>query len=317
MAQRKRVMIRLLIVVAVVLSVGSAGYAGSYPVLRDRSQYGSMPEEQLDASVQRIARFRNLRRRVLRHSAQMLGANYRPDPLGEGAGGAVDTDARFRLAPVDCVTFVEASLAMALAGSLEQAKVWMDRLRYSGDAVRFDQRNHFMLASWLPHLQELNVLKDITRSIAEPTTLVHDYDAMRWEQVPPRYLPQRFDQMERPSGQVELPLLDLDTLEANLDAIPTGTILLLARVHRPRIPVRISHLGFIVHQKNGPTIFRHASQEGWGRVVDEDLIRYLRRLDARSKWALQGVNLQLPRHPKRLPKRLIEPGTLPDDVVLP
>ena len=169
-------MIRLLIVVAVVLSVGSAGYAGSYPVLRDRSQYGSMPEEQLDASVQRIARFRNLRRRVLRHSAQMLGANYRPDPLGEGAGGAVDTDARFRLAPVDCVTFVEASLAMALAGSLDQAKVWMDRLRYSGDAVRFDQRNHFMLAKWLPHLK-LNVLRDITRSIAEPTTLVHDYGA--------------------------------------------------------------------------------------------------------------------------------------------
>ena len=174
----------------------------------------------------------------------------------------------------------------------------------------FARRNHFMLSSWLPHLKRQRVLRDITRSVGEGENLVHNYNEVDWQAIAERYLPKKFDQMRRPQGVVELPLLDLETLEKNLEKIPNGTILLLARVQRPRIPVRISHLGFIIHQKSGRTIFRHASQEGWGRVVDEDLIRYLRRLDERSKWAIEGVNLQLPRHPKTLPGKLLEPDQI-------
>lgn len=269
-----------------------------------------MPADELDASIRGVARFRNLRRRILSHSSQMIGANYRPDPLGEGTNGIIDNDPRFQLAPVDCVTFVESTLALALSGTLDQAKRWMDRLRYSGTKIGFARRNHFMLASWLPHLKRQRVLKDITRSIGAGENLIHNYDEVNWAAITDRYLPKQFEQMRRPQGVVELPLLDLDTLEQNLEAVPNGTILLLARVQRPRIPVRISHLGFVIHQKSGRTIFRHASQEGWGRVVDEDLVRYLRRLDARSKWAIEGVNLQLPRHPKTLPGKLLEPDQI-------
>ncbi len=303
-------MIRLILLMVIVLPFHSSVYAADYPVLRDRSTYGKMPAEELDSSIRRVARFRNLRRRILSHSLQMIGANYRPDPLGEGAQGVIDSDPRFQLAPVDCVTFVESTLALALAGTLDQAKRWMDRLRYSGTKIGFARRNHFMLSSWLPHLKRQRVLRDITRSIGEGENLVHNYDDINWQAIAERYLPKKFDEMRRPQGVVELPLLDLETLEKNLEKIPNGTILLLARVHRPRIPVRISHLGFVIHQKSGRTIFRHASQEGWGRVVDEDLVRYLRRLDERSKWAIEGVNLQLPRHPKTLPGKLLEPDQI-------
>ena len=303
-------MVRTFMTSVLILSAASPTLAGDYPILRDRSKYGSMPHEQVDATIRDIARFRHLRRRVLSHSSLMIGANYRPDPLGEGQQGRVDSDPRFQLAPVDCVTFVESTLAMALAGDLDQAKRWMDRLRYSGTKVGFARRNHFMLANWLPHLKRHRVLRDITRTIGEGDTLVHDYDQMNWSQIAPRFLPSNFDSMHPPKGRVELPLVNLDTLEANLKAVPNGTILLLVRVERPRIPVRISHLGFVIHQKSGRTIFRHASQEGWGRVVDEDLIRYLRRLDNRSKWAIQGVSLQLPRHPKTLPGTLLEPDQI-------
>mgnify|MGYP001355077604 CR=1 FL=1 len=303
-------MVRFILTMVIFLPLHSGAWAADYPLLRDRSTYGKMPAEALDDSIRRVARFRNLRRRILRHSQRMIGANYRPDPLGEGAHGAIDQDPRFRLAPVDCVTFVESTLAMALSGTLDQAKRWMDRLRYSGTRIGFARRNHFMLASWLPHLKRQRVLRDITRSIGEGKTLTHNYDEVNWAAISDRYLPKKFDQMRRPEGVAELPLLDLDTLEQNLESIPNGTVLLLARVQRPRIPVRISHLGFVIHQKSGRTIFRHASQEGWGRVVDEDLIRYLRRLDERSKWAIEGVNLQLPRHPKTLPGKLVEPDQI-------
>ena len=303
-------MIRLILTMATVLSLHLSAMAADYPVRRDRSTYGAMTAEELDGSIRRFARFRNLRRRILSHSLRMVGANYRPDPLGEGAYGVIDQDPRFLLAPVDCVTFVESTLALALAGTLDQAKRWMDRLRYSGTRIGFARRNHFMLANWLPHLKRQRVLRDITHSIGEGKTLTHNYNEVNWSAVSDRHLPKQFDQMRRPEGVAELPLLDLDTLEQNLESIPNGTILLLARVQRPRIPVRISHLGFVIHQKSGRTIFRHASQEGWGRVIDEDLIRYLRRLDERSKWAIEGVNLQLPRHPKKLPGKLVEPDQI-------
>ncbi len=271
----------------------------------------------IDQQIRKASRFRYLPRRILRHSAQMVGANYRPDPLGEGAMGQVDADPRFLLAPVDCVTFVESSLALALSADLSQAKQWMDRLRYSGSQVGFSRRNHFMLAQWLPHLQRQRVLRDITRQVGEGETLVHDYDQVPWAAVPPRFLPANFSAMKRPTGRAVLPLVSLDTLEQNIDKVPNGTVLLLARVQRPRIPVRISHLGFVIHQRSGRTIFRHASQEGWGRVVDEDLIAYLRRLDERSRWAIEGVNLQAPRHPRTLPGRLSEPSRVATKSWLP
>jgi hypothetical protein len=291
--------------------------AGDYPKLRDRSKYGAMDSNDIDQQIRSAARFRHLPRRILRHSAQMVGANYRPDPLGEGASGQVDVDPRFQLAPVDCVTFVESSLALALSSDLPQAKKWMDRLRYSGSQIEFSRRNHFMLSQWLPHLQRQRVLRDITRKIGAGETLVHDYDKVPWTAVPERFLPANFARMSRPTGQAHLPLISLDTLEDNVEKIPNGTVLLLARVLRPHIPVRISHLGFVIHQRSGRTIFRHASQEGWGRVVDEDLVAYLRRLDERSRWAIEGVNLQAPRHPGTLPGRLSEPRQVATQSWLP
>jgi len=291
--------------------------AGAYPIMRDRSKYGAMSEQQIDEQIRSASGFRSLRRRILRHSALMLGANYRVDPLGEGEAGQIDKDPRFRLAPVDCLTFVESSLALSLSADLAQAKRWMDRLRYSGSRIGYERRNHFMLAQWLPHLQRQRVLRDITRRIGEGEELEHDYAAVRWKAIPQRFLPSHFERISPPHRQVRLPLLSLDTLEAKLDQIPSGTILLLARVERPAIPVRISHLGFVIHQRSGRTIFRHASQEGWGRVVDEDLIAYLRRLEERSRWHIEGVNLQLPRHPKTQPGTLSEPDRFAAQTWLP
>lgn len=267
-----------------------------------------MESDKIDQQIQMASAFRHLRRRILRHSAQMIGANYRIDPLGEGAAAEVDSDPRFSVAPVDCLTFVEMTLSMAYAKNLAEARRWMDRLRYSGSKVAFSRRNHFMLAQWLPHLQRLNALRDITRKVGEGELLVHDYSKVPWDSISRRFLPANFDLLNPPSQRAQMPLISIDTLEANLHLVPTGTVLLLARVERPKIPVRISHLGFVIQRRGGETIYRHASQEGWGRVVDENLMRYLRRLDARSQWAIAGVNLQQPRVPSGRPGVLSEPG---------
>ena len=46
-------------------------------------------------------------------SSPFLGTTYAISPLGEGSG--IDTDPRLRWDKVDCLTFVETSMALALA----------------------------------------------------------------------------------------------------------------------------------------------------------------------------------------------------------
>jgi hypothetical protein len=272
----------------------------AYPQMRDRSKYGRMGDPALDAHIRRYANRRSVRRRLVLHSWRMLGANYRDDALGEGQGASLDSEPRWRLAPVDCQTFVETDLALSLGGDLAEARRWLDRIRYRGDAVGYAQRNHFMVGQWVPHLQRLGILREATERFAGgPVELLSvDYEAIDWAAIPRRFLPQHFAREQAPKGQADLPYMTIDHFAEIVDAVPSGTLLLLVRAARSRIPVRVSHLGFVVRTKPGDrAVFRHASREGWGRVVDEDLVRYLQRLQANARWPAIGVNLQAPRHP--------------------
>jgi hypothetical protein len=67
------------------------------------------------------------------------------DPLGEGGG--LDADPRVPKAEVDCMTWVQWVLALAL-GAPESAADRMDRLRYYGGVVDFRSRKHY-LDRWL------------------------------------------------------------------------------------------------------------------------------------------------------------------------
>jgi hypothetical protein len=214
------------------------------------------------------------------------------------------------MAPVDCQTFVETDLALSLAGTLDEAREWLDRIRYRGRTVAYAKRNHFMVGQWLPHLQGLGILREATERLsgAEITSLDIDYDAINWASIPRRFLPEHFAVEHVPTGQFTLPYMSVDQFAEVAETVPSGTLLLLVRAPRPLIPVRVSHLGFVVRAKRGDrAVFRHASREGWGRVVDEDLVRYLRRLQANKRWPAIGVNLQMPRHPGVHPRARIKP----------
>ena len=72
--------------------------------------------------------------------------------------------------------------------------------------------------------------------------------------------------------------------------------MLLVREPRKYNPVRISHVGIIIQprEESGVTVIRHASREGWGRVVDQKLVSYVGSLATKSRWPALGINLQLP-----------------------
>lgn len=80
-----------------------------------------------------------------------LGTPYHDGPLGEGNGAPYDADPLIDLSRVDCVTFVEQSVALASAPNLVQATEVLQHFRYQNGQIDFLHRNHFMLVDWAPN----------------------------------------------------------------------------------------------------------------------------------------------------------------------
>lgn len=80
-----------------------------------------------------------------------VGTPYHDGPLGEGPNAPCDTDPLIDLSRVDCVTFVEQSVALASASSLSEATKVLQGYRYKDGQIDFLHRNHFMLVDWPPN----------------------------------------------------------------------------------------------------------------------------------------------------------------------
>jgi D-alanyl-D-alanine carboxypeptidase/D-alanyl-D-alanine-endopeptidase (penicillin-binding protein 4) len=107
--------------------------------------------------------------------ADSVGTPYHDGPLGEGPGAPYDEDPLIDLSRVDCVTFVEQSIALASASSLADATKVLQGYRYKNGQIDFLHRNHFMLVDWTPNnpwclesTAKLNIeTKTVTRSISK------------------------------------------------------------------------------------------------------------------------------------------------------
>lgn len=85
---------------------------------------------------------------VLRDS---VGTPYQDGPLGEGPGAREDDDPLIDLSRVDCVTFVEQSVALAASSTYQEAVALLQRIRYRDGEISFASRNHFTLVDWVPN----------------------------------------------------------------------------------------------------------------------------------------------------------------------
>jgi D-alanyl-D-alanine carboxypeptidase/D-alanyl-D-alanine-endopeptidase (penicillin-binding protein 4) len=87
--------------------------------------------------------------RVIAVARATLGTTYVGDPLGEGADGQYDRDPLMDLNHVDCVTFVEQTIALAAAKSYMEAFDILQKIRYRDGKIAFENRNHFMINDWI------------------------------------------------------------------------------------------------------------------------------------------------------------------------
>ncbi len=224
--------------------------------------------------------------RLLEASERFVGTPYLVSPLGEGTGR--DKDPRIRFDAVDCLTFVEETMALSLATRPSEVEPVLTQLRYGGMPT-YEDRNHLMESQWIPHNIQKGFIRDVTRIYGGEDTLevAKELTERTWKSKSSIELALPIDR--RPLGKFTLTAIPLPKVSKIAADVPSGTLLIVVRDNLPLKATRVSHLGFIIH-KGGRTYLRHATVSA-GRVVDEDLEAFLARNSKYAKWKVVGVSL--------------------------
>ena len=82
-------------------------------------------------------------------SKALLNRPYRLGPMGESYLDSVENKPLVYLDSLDCVTFVEHALALALAPSEDSIFVQLQRIRYRNGVIDYTTRKHYMLDDWV------------------------------------------------------------------------------------------------------------------------------------------------------------------------
>jgi hypothetical protein len=224
--------------------------------------------------------------RLLAVSERFLGTPYGFSPLGEGQGKDPDPLIRFDL--VDCLSYVEETIALALARTPDQVDPLLAALRYQKQ-VQYEDRNHLMEAQWLPSNVKKGFLREATAKYggADIQHSAKVITAATWRTPSSQAL--ELPEERQLVGRFPLDLLPLDRAPAHIREVPSGTLMLVVREDLPGKVTRITHLGFVV-QKGKHTFLRHASRNPFMRVVDEDVENFFARNAKYEKWRVDGVS---------------------------
>jgi len=197
--------------------------------------------------------------------------------LGEGPSGLIDKDPLLDLARVDCMTFCEQILAMAISRTYQDFFQNLQKIRYHDGIIDFKMRNHYTIADWLPNNAWL--LEDATELIGGPLCrpMTKSIDRPRFFRtmgcadlrgIPP----------EETMTAKYIPKESLLEAEKHLRG---GEIVSLIS-HQEGI--FSSHMALIAKDREGETIFRHASRTA-GEVLDEPFAEYVRKIQDWNKTA--------------------------------
>jgi len=221
----------------------------------------------------------------------LVGVPYAPSPLGEGSGR--DPDPRFRLDAFDCMTFIETAIALSSASSLDEARVALDDVRYSG-APALGARNHEVLSQWIPENVRKGWISDGTAAIAGAIArpAAKEYSADSWQQV--RAAGRSIAGLPRarlPLGRFETAIVPIGDVPTVARQIPNGAIAFVVRADAPDRATRVTHAGLIVRGPGAGARIRHAtSTKGVARVIEEPIERFLaRESKAFPRWPIEGL----------------------------
>ncbi|MCS6929190.1 MAG: DUF1460 domain-containing protein [Saprospiraceae bacterium] len=214
--------------------------------------------------------------RVLAVAESFKGTCYGTLPVAEEEYLAISTRR------VDCWTFVELSLAIALAAEQKDASLatiadYVRALRYWGGTIDgFASRVHY-LSGWLRQAQDLGYLRDITRELGgRPYRKKIDFMSKHPEKYPPLKDPKtlrRIQQVEtRLSRRVHY-MIPKGLIEHIENQLRPGDIIAIASA-KPGLD--FAHLGFAVSYSGRIHLLHASSLKGCVVVTAQSLGAYVR-----------------------------------------
>ena len=207
--------------------------------------------------------------RLVQISSNFKGIPYLRSALGEGSGK--DADPMLRYDAVDCMTFVEQSLALTQSSSPETVRTVLDGIRYDG-LPAWETRNHLVEAQWLPHLIASGILTEVTAEVGgTPLRKVsRRLTKATWRSNFGRSF--ALPKAVRPMGTFPLLVIPKERAVAALRGLTPGHVLVIAGRNNPLSAVM--HMGISLRLPNGAVGIRHASSRK-RQVVDESLRTFI------------------------------------------
>lgn len=248
-------------------------------------QLFELPEDALNDYLTRLNLSESdFQARVGEIALQCIGTSYFDGPLGEGPTGKFDTDPLIDLKRVDCVTYVEQTLAMAMAKTFDKAVANLQQIRYRDGDVTFEKRNHFFISDWIGNnsfCEDVTTILDVPTATATRTidkndffnrvnapTLAGSYAQQKIElhYVPRKNAAQAEPRLPSPALIVFIGKVDwLFALHCGLyirDAAGAGRLYHASSKHQKVVAVQLDeyvnqsdrYLGFTAYKINEPTL---------------------------------------------------------------
>ncbi len=205
----------------------------------------------------------NLPERVLAVARSFIGTPYRTGTLNTGPEEQLTVNLR----ALDCWTFMEASLAIALAAEAGEPRFdtfqhYIQQLRYWGGTINgYASRIHYF-SGWLLQAEKAGYLRDITRELGGvPYRNNIGYMTARPDKYPPLRDPDVLLQMRRVEERLNRHpwyFIPQGRIAAMEHLIQDGDLVALTSGKRD---LDIAHQGFAL-RKNGRVYLLHASSLG-------------------------------------------------------
>ena len=227
--------------------------------------------------------------RLERISARALGTPYKLGPLGEGENAPYDRQPLINLQQVDCVTFCEQSLALALAPNYRDAVKILQKIRYQHGEIKMECRNHYFMADWIPNNRWL--VEDISAllpgAVPLERTISHKtlFENQGFQGI----------QVRQPNRTLQIKYVPEDQLEKVLPRLKSGDIGVLIQ-NRPGIFA--AHTGLVI-RKGQEVFLRNATSLQPEQVVDTPFSALIQALKKSER--LIGMSFARPRLKPQLP----------------
>ncbi|WP_407457573.1 D-alanyl-D-alanine carboxypeptidase/D-alanyl-D-alanine-endopeptidase [Fibrobacter sp.] len=241
-------------------------------VLKANDSYASlMKMKQMWLSAQNVA---GLAARLEYFSRMMKGTPYRLGPMGESYLDSIENKPIVYMDSVDCVTYLEHVLAMAIAPNENAIAPLLQKIRYKDGIIDYVHRKHYLLADWVGEGKFARVMQVPGDTVVKRTMPRQSFfKAKKIKFSTPdapmdlRYLP--YDRaVELASKPYDGPLMVTGVaFVANMDNLDA------------------THTGFVVFRDGELPVLRHAAFKK--RVLELPLKDYL----ASRKGKLPGITL--------------------------